>query len=468
MNSRSATATPAATPIATASPIWPIGFVDLDHNAAAPPIARTVERAATGPSGVITPRQRPPSTHRPRTVVASRITIRSDSAIRRHRRLVTAHPASAPSTLDTRRREWPPPSFSSGSNGTPSVISSRTRAGPSSTRTLTALGRQRSRPARSVSIACRPAVSSSPIAPAIPPWACQLDASALCPLVSINPLEPCLAVVRATVKPAAPEPTTSTSHGLCGTLWLAAERDRPAVGSGVLLGRACLPGPVNGHAPILQRGPVRATAAVMRNCPPAGVGKRLHRGPAVNEARPFRWGIVYIDDRVRQSTGPVDDDRSAVSQSDHLALSARLKSGWHHVQVYAGVDAAGQVSIEGLHYGDGLGKFHRHLAQVAHELGLSHSQSHQAGPGGHQFGRGTGQQVEALLWIEPTDHAQNGARIVRIEAQLCEQGLPALCLAGQLAPRVVGRKSRVRCRIPDGHVEPIKDAAEPVAPTGKH
>src|SRR5450759_3286089 len=352
MNSRSATATPAATPIATASPIWPIGFVDLDHNAAAPPIARTVERAATGPSGVITPRQRPPSTHRPRTVVASRITIRSDSAIRRHRRLVTAHPVSAPSTLDTRRREWPPSRCSSGSNGTPSVISSRTRAGPSSTRTLTALGRQRSRPARSVSIACRSAVSSSPIAPAIPPCACQLDESALWPLVSISTLAPRSAAVRAAVRPAAPDPTTSTSHGCCGTLWLSTERDRPAVGSGVLLGRACLPGPVHGHAPILQRGPIRANAAVIRHCPLAGVGQSRDRGRAVNEARPGRRAIIDVEGRGGRATGSVDENRGAVAKGDHLGLSARLKSGRHHGQVNAGVDTARQAAVEGLNYGN--------------------------------------------------------------------------------------------------------------------
>src|SRR5450759_287892 len=352
MNSMSATAAPAATPIATASPIWPIGFVERAHNAAAPPIARTVERAAIGPSGVTTPRQRPPSTHKPRTIVASRMAILSDRVIRRHRRLVMAQPVSAPSTLDTRRRECPASRFISGSNGTPSVISSRTRAGPSSTRTLTALGRQRSRPARSVSIACRSAVSSSPIAPAIPPCACQLDESALWPLVSISTLAPRSAAVRAAVRPAAPDPTTSTSHGCCGTLWLSTERDRPAVGSGVLLGRACLPGPVHGHAPILQRGPIRANAAVMPDCPPACIGQSRDRGGAVNEARPVRRAIIDVDDRVRQATGSVDDNRGAVSKGDHLALSARLKSGWHHVQVNAGVDTARQAAVEGLNYGN--------------------------------------------------------------------------------------------------------------------
>ena len=80
-----------------------------------------------------------------------------------------------------------------------------------------------------------------------------------------------------------------------------------------------------------------------------------------------------------------------------------------------------------------------------------------------QPGRGVGQQVEALLRVEPADHPDHRARIVGIEPDPGQQVPPAGRLAGPIGARIGRRRVRVGGRIPDRGVQPVEDAHEAVA-----
>jgi len=79
-NSRSARSAPASEASTGPAPIAPRGFVVRLHSAAAPPVARIVAVAASGPSSAITPWQRSPSLHSANAEVRSFTSTRSSAA----------------------------------------------------------------------------------------------------------------------------------------------------------------------------------------------------------------------------------------------------------------------------------------------------------------------------------------------------------------------------------------------------
>ena len=152
-NSRSASAAPARYAAAIPSPTAPAGFVVRSQRAAAPPVERRVARAVTARRSVTTPTQRSSSRQIESMRSPSATVIRGCARTRSASVRATRSPVAAPPAWTTRRRPWPPSSPRPSSKSTPSSTRSRIRAGASSVRTETALGRQSPRPARSVSSA---------------------------------------------------------------------------------------------------------------------------------------------------------------------------------------------------------------------------------------------------------------------------------------------------------------------------
>ena len=174
--------------MATASPIWPSGLVD-----AGPQRRRAAHGQDRGPGrdrAFGRQRRRGTARRRPQPQHGrglARWRCISVAAARRPSRLVTAQPVAAPSTLETRRRECPPSRLSSGSNGTPIVISSRTRSGPSSHEHLdrARAGTARGRPARCRWRGVRPCRRRRS-RPRSRPERAMLEESGAWPLVSIS------------------------------------------------------------------------------------------------------------------------------------------------------------------------------------------------------------------------------------------------------------------------------------------
>jgi hypothetical protein len=128
-------------------------------------------------TAAFTPKTTPSSTIRSRMRAFSSTSIRSLSFTRLIRVRATSAPVWSPCACTIRRLECaasrPSLKFPPGSRSkrAPAVASSRTRAGPSSTRTSTAFASQSAAPAASVSFRCSSGESPAPSAAAIPPWA---------------------------------------------------------------------------------------------------------------------------------------------------------------------------------------------------------------------------------------------------------------------------------------------------------
>ncbi len=78
-------------------------------------------------------------------------------------------------------------------------------------------------------------------------------------------------------------------------------------------------------------------------------------------------------------------------------------------------------------------------------------------------GRGRGQDVEALLRIEPADHAQDRSVVAGVHPVAGQQIGPAQRLAGQVRRGERRGEELVRGRIPDRGVQPVEDPDEPIA-----
>ncbi len=77
-----------------------------------------------------------------------------------------------------------------------------------------------------------------------------------------------------------------------------------------------------------------------------------------------------------------------------------------------------------------------------------------------EIARGVGQQVEALLRVEPADHPHDRRRIGRVHPVTGEEVGPAGGLAGLVGRVVAGREVGVRGRVPELVVEAVEDAHE--------
>ena len=126
-------------------------------------------------------------------------------------------PVASPPACAIRSRWWPPSRVSDStpsgewSKLAPSAISSRTASGPSLTSTRTAAGLQAPAPATRVSCSCWSGLSPGPSAAAIPPWAHWVEPAESTSLVTTRTLPTWCRSRSATVRPAMPEPTTTTS-----------------------------------------------------------------------------------------------------------------------------------------------------------------------------------------------------------------------------------------------------------------
>lgn len=228
-NSRSETSAPARSARATPSPVDTDGLVVAEKTCPMPPVARTTAGACTAPTPScwpspmtcrLTPAVRPSSSVRRSSTSAFSI-VRSPRArtASTSAREISA-PVASPPACAMRRRWWPPSRVSSSapsedsSKWAPVAMSRCTASGPSVTRIRTASSSHRPTPATSVSSRCCSGVSPSPSAAAIPPWAQRVEPSSRLALVTTTVRSPAASQRRAAVRPATPEPTTTTSAAM--------------------------------------------------------------------------------------------------------------------------------------------------------------------------------------------------------------------------------------------------------------
>ena len=169
---------------------------------------------------------------------------------------------------------------------------------------------------------------------------------------------------------------------------------------------------------------------------------------------------MEVHDRVGEAARPARNRRRPVAHGDHLALPAGLEARRHQEDVGACVDPPGEVAIEALHAGHaprvGCGRGPHPLDEAR----VAAAEGDDPRSAGHQPRRSAGDEVEALLRIEPADHAEDRRRIGRIEPDPLAQVAPAGGLPGAV-PRVVGRGERpIVRRIPEALVQAVEDAGE--------
>ena len=164
----------------------------------------------------------------------------------------------------------------------------------------------------------------------------------------------------------------------------------------------------------------------------------------------------------------MNDRRRAVAHRDHLAGPARFEARGHDESVRSRVDPAGHQPIESLDEGDSqwLGRCQR--PEAGHQGGVAVALDDEPAAELENGRRGGGQQIEALLRVEAADHAEDRARVVRIEAGVPEQVPPAGELAGAVRPAEGRGDGLVRRRIPEAAVEPVENAQEAVALRPEH
>ena len=218
-NSRSARSAPAAAASTGPAPIAPRGLVVRRHSAAAPPVASTVAAAAIGPSSVSSPWQRSPSLHSAIAEVLSRTSIRGSAATIAASFEVISWPVWLPPEWTMRRRVWPPsrPSASSPSGVEVEDDPARAQLAHRGRRLLDQRpapprGGRGPRPAAIVSAACWAGESPGSSAAASPPWAQKLALWESGVRETTQTAAPCSAARSAVQSPAAPPPTTATSH----------------------------------------------------------------------------------------------------------------------------------------------------------------------------------------------------------------------------------------------------------------
>lgn len=222
-----------------------------------PPVARITAGAWTAPTPScwpspitcrVTPAVRPcASCSRSSTSAFSTVSMPAAWTASTSAREISA-PVASPPACAIRRRWWPPSRVSSispvsaeVSKTAPAAINRRTASGPSVTSSRTASSSHRPAPATRVSSRCCSGVSPSPRAAAMPPWAQRVEPSSSRALVTTTVRRPAAAQRSAAVRPATPEPTTTTS----------ASRDQPGAG-------ACsrMPVPAAVSPPPLPAGPL--------------------------------------------------------------------------------------------------------------------------------------------------------------------------------------------------------------------
>ena len=98
-------------------------------------------------------------------------------------------------------------------------------------------------------------------------------------------------------------------------------------------------------------------------------------------------------------------------------------------RIGASVDPACQHPVEPVDERDLVGPGDRQGAEAGRDLRIAASEHDDPATGGEQSRRGVDDQVEALLWVEPPDEADDHPRIVRVEAEPGEQVGPAGRLA---------------------------------------
>ena len=226
-NSRSRRVAPARSASAIPSPVDTAGLVVWENTWPSPPLASTTARQCTAPTPSrwpspitcrVTPATPPASSSSRSRARACWITsmsgARSTAAV--SARWISA-PVASPPACAIRSRWWPPSRVSasspsgSWSNLVPSAISSRTASGPSVTSTRTASRSQAPAPATSVSTSCCSGVSPGPSAAAMPPCAHCVEPAASTSLVTTRTEPTWWRSRSAAVRPAMPEPITTTS-----------------------------------------------------------------------------------------------------------------------------------------------------------------------------------------------------------------------------------------------------------------
>ena len=218
-NSRSRTAAPANQAMATPSPLAWAGLVVWANRWPPPPQASTTARARNQrrlrPSSTCRPTQLPPSTHSCRAGMPLRCTRPGRRSTSRSRASTRAPPVRS-WAWSTRRWLWAASrvvlrSPASRSKAMPSSTSRATQVGASCTSRSTAAGSHRPAPARRVSAMWLWKLSSGRVTAAMPPWAQRLAEGGPSCLLSSSTRRPA-GSSRQVINPAAPLPTTTTSH----------------------------------------------------------------------------------------------------------------------------------------------------------------------------------------------------------------------------------------------------------------
>ena len=203
-----------------------------------------------------------------------------------------------------------------------------------------------------------------------------------------------------------------------------------------------------------QRGASRRATSARRHASARAHGFGGPKGEAIAATR-LRVGV---DDRVGQPTGRAHDGHGPVAHGDHLALAAGLEARGHQEHVGAGIHAPCEATIETIDDGQPASscRARRESLQATDERVVARSKHTYPGAVGKERGGRLGEQVEALLRIEPADHGQQ--RAVALEPELGRQCRAANLLAVQVGRRVARRDLAVGGRIPELAVDAVDDA----------
>jgi hypothetical protein len=199
-----------------------------------------------------------------------------------------------------------------------------------------------------------------------------------------------------------------------GTLALSSQRNGSTVGGRVLLGRTGLPRPIDRHAPVLQLGPGHrrrrgsATSRVAHASSRATAWAHRRRSPFPSSRRPHRRRRPCRPIRRFGGRSPACRSGGRSSGPGRTARTATA-SGTGPRRRRCAAPGPGRTSRRPRPSPAAW----RRWPAGRHELGIAGAQDHDPGALDEQVPRGPGQQVEALLRIEPADHAQHRPAVVR-------------------------------------------------------
>ena len=168
-------------------------------------------------------------------------------------------------------------------------------------------------------------------------------------------------------------------------------------------------------------------------------------------------------DRVGQTSRLSHDGRRAVGQRVHLIEAARFEAGRHDERIRAGLDPVRRrlvVPDEGAETAGSVGLEEAHRAFERRLAGAQHCDADAATD---ELGCGLEKEIEAFLVCEAADRAEDHAGVAGLEAREATELRAALRLPAEVLRSVVRGEVVVVRRVPDGRVDSVQNAHDPLA-----